>query len=121
MTDQEFLTRWQRLRECHRATLDAINDKLDRANALLFQEALESGWTQEQIKAKVAKLRAELGDPWYAHSQQRSQDRLEERQDRKCAHCGETFTPKNSLGQTCSTRCRVALHRAARKTKKRKR
>ena len=30
-----------------------------------------------------------------------------------CTHCGETFTPKRSTAKTCSTRCRVAAHRAA--------
>lgn len=32
-----------------------------------------------------------------------------------CAHCGATFTPKRSTAQFCSTRCRVAAHRAATK------
>jgi hypothetical protein len=41
----------------------------------------------------------------------RSQARLEARRDRRCKNCGQVFTPKNSLGKTCSTRCRVALHR----------
>jgi hypothetical protein len=41
----------------------------------------------------------------------RSRERLEARKDRTCKNCGATFTPKNSLGTTCSTRCRVALHR----------
>jgi predicted nucleic acid-binding Zn ribbon protein len=43
---------------------------------------------------------------------ERSQLRLEERQHRHCAHCGRAFTPKNSLGKTCSASCRVLLHRA---------
>jgi hypothetical protein len=37
--------------------------------------------------------------------------RLEHRTDRTCDHCGKVFTPKNSLGKTCSLRCRVALYR----------
>jgi hypothetical protein len=41
----------------------------------------------------------------------RSRERLEAREGRTCKHCGRPFTPKNALGRTCSTRCRVALHR----------
>jgi hypothetical protein len=44
-------------------------------------------------------------------TRRRASERLAARKDRTCAHCGGTFTPKNSLGKTCSTRCRVALHR----------
>lgn len=29
-----------------------------------------------------------------------------------CSHCGESFTPKRSTAAFCSTRCRVAAHRA---------
>jgi hypothetical protein len=29
-----------------------------------------------------------------------------------CAGCGQAFTPKRSTGRYCSTRCRVAAHRA---------
>jgi hypothetical protein len=29
-----------------------------------------------------------------------------------CAHCGETFVPKRTTARYCSTRCRVAAHRA---------
>ena len=29
-----------------------------------------------------------------------------------CSHCGATFTPKRSTARFCSTRCRVAAHRA---------
>jgi hypothetical protein len=46
---------------------------------------------------------------------QRAQERLEARQDRKCEYCGTTFTPKNSLGTTCSGKCRVALCRRNKK------
>ena len=31
-----------------------------------------------------------------------------------CDHCGATFTPERSTARYCSTRCRVAAHRAAR-------
>jgi hypothetical protein len=29
-----------------------------------------------------------------------------------CTHCGESFHPKRSSARYCSTRCRVAAHRA---------
>jgi hypothetical protein len=29
-----------------------------------------------------------------------------------CAHCGEPFFPRRASGRFCSTRCRVAAHRA---------
>lgn len=32
---------------------------------------------------------------------------------RPCVHCGVTFAPKRSTARYCSTRCRVAAHRAA--------
>jgi hypothetical protein len=58
-----------------------------------------------------------LGACCHAHepTSPRAQARLAERQDRKCLHCHKTFTPKNSLGVTCSGRCRVALHRQNKK------
>lgn len=31
----------------------------------------------------------------------------------KCTHCGSAFQPKRSTAQFCSTRCRVAAHRAS--------
>jgi hypothetical protein len=31
--------------------------------------------------------------------------------EQQCPHCLETFTPKRSTAQFCSTRCRVAAHR----------
>ena len=31
----------------------------------------------------------------------------------KCAQCGERFTPIRSTARFCSTRCRMAAHRAA--------
>lgn len=31
-----------------------------------------------------------------------------------CAHCGEAFKPQRSTARFCSTRCRVAAHRAQR-------
>jgi hypothetical protein len=49
-----------------------------------------------------------------------SRERLEARQDRRCEQCGATFTPKNSLGKTCSARCRVALHRERQAQEERK-
>jgi hypothetical protein len=33
-------------------------------------------------------------------------------ESRTCAQCGETFAPKRSDARFCSTRCRVAAHRA---------
>jgi hypothetical protein len=33
--------------------------------------------------------------------------------DRLCAHCGTAFTPQRSTATFCSTKCRVAAHRAA--------
>jgi hypothetical protein len=32
----------------------------------------------------------------------------------RCAHCGADFTPKNSRGRFCSTRCRCAAWQAER-------
>ena len=32
--------------------------------------------------------------------------------EQPCAHCGEMFTPKRSTARFCSTKCRVAAHRA---------
>jgi hypothetical protein len=29
-----------------------------------------------------------------------------------CAHCGDPFKPQRTTGRYCSTRCRVAAHRA---------
>lgn len=45
----------------------------------------------------------------------RSRMRRGPRQDltRACEHCGEMFTPTRSDARFCSTRCRVAAHRAA--------
>jgi hypothetical protein len=34
-----------------------------------------------------------------------------------CAHCGEPFLPARSTGRYCSTRCRVAAHRGAKRTR----
>jgi hypothetical protein len=34
------------------------------------------------------------------------------RENRECAHCREIFTPKSGAARYCSTRCRVAAHRA---------
>lgn len=31
----------------------------------------------------------------------------------KCTHCGSAFQPRRSTAQFCSTRCRVAAHRAS--------
>jgi hypothetical protein len=31
---------------------------------------------------------------------------------RPCSHCGQPFTPERSTARYCSTRCRVAFHRA---------
>jgi hypothetical protein len=47
-------------------------------------------------------------------TERRSRHRLDARKGRRCANCGSPFTPKNGLGKTCSTRCRVALHRRQR-------
>jgi hypothetical protein len=44
-------------------------------------------------------------------SVKRSAERLAARQNRPCDYCGAEFTPKNSMGTTCSTKCRVALYR----------
>ena len=33
-------------------------------------------------------------------------------QDRPCLQCGSIFTPERSTARYCSTRCRVAAHRA---------
>jgi hypothetical protein len=34
------------------------------------------------------------------------------RENRECAHCREIFSPKSGAARYCSTRCRVAAHRA---------
>lgn len=39
--------------------------------------------------------------------------RAKRRQERVCAQCGKSFTPKRRDARTCSVACRVALHRAA--------
>jgi hypothetical protein len=39
--------------------------------------------------------------------------RAKPRQAKPCAQCGEVFTPHRQDANTCSVRCRVALHRAA--------
>jgi len=36
--------------------------------------------------------------------------RAKPRQEKRCAHCGEPFTPARSDARTCSVRCRLALH-----------
>jgi hypothetical protein len=74
-------------------------------------------------KRRVSRLRRNLwaccnghgrGPGNYPANLQRAAQRLADRADRKCEHCGKVFTPKNSLGKTCSTRCRVARHRQQR-------
>jgi hypothetical protein len=47
----------------------------------------------------------------YPSWERRARERREARAGRRCEHCGKKFTPRNSLGKTCSARCRVALHR----------
>lgn len=48
----------------------------------------------------------------YLRKKQRSE---QARQGRTCPVCGTTFTPKNTLGKTCSGACRVRLHRQQKK------
>ncbi len=46
------------------------------------------------------------------HSADYRQAHRQERQPQPCAHCGEEFTAKRSTATFCSTKCRVASHRA---------
>ena len=48
-----------------------------------------------------------------AKRRRRRSGEVVDRAEATCAHCGETFTPKRSTAQFCSTRCRVAAHRAS--------
>jgi hypothetical protein len=43
---------------------------------------------------------------------QRRADEREPKRPIKCAECGERFTPIRSTARFCSTRCRMAAHRA---------
>jgi hypothetical protein len=46
-------------------------------------------------------------------SQKQRQRRQSSRQrSQSCARCGEAFTPQRATARYCSTRCRVAAHRA---------
>ena len=44
-----------------------------------------------------------------------------ERQTKQCENCGEEFVAAKSNARVCSTKCRVALHRASKTTVKAKR
>ena len=91
MTEQEFD---RRLAQIQREYLRRLGVPID----------VLAGASDEQL------LRMVRGQRQPPHDM-RAQERLDARRDRRCTNCGATFTPKNSLGRTCSTRCRVALHR----------
>jgi hypothetical protein len=57
----------------------------------------------------AAAKRRERNAEWMRR--QRAEQR-KENQPVACIHCGSEFTPKRSTAQFCSTRCRVAAHRA---------
>ena len=78
--------------------------KVDKANGTFRPTLRELLWTEERQNN-----RRNRNAEWMR--KQRAQSK-QDRPTASCAHCGTEFAPKRSTAQFCSTRCRVAAHRA---------
>jgi hypothetical protein len=97
-------SRWdaERLAAALGWSVGRVKDHLRYARYCRFLDPNKTAWASEGTRPAA---------PSGLTPKSRADARRAARKDRRCAFCGGTFTPRNSLGRTCSTRCRVALHR----------
>ena len=88
------------------ATMQELRERreTEKANGTYRPTMRELLWQEER-----SQRRRERNAEWMRQHRAQSQ---QPHQISSCAHCGATFTPKRSTARYCSTRCRVAAHRA---------
>jgi hypothetical protein len=102
----------------------ATYQRLAAALRAAEQEPQTAEAMQRLIDVGVTLGTAPASEPAVQWSYRRRNDRAiarrrEQRSDERekvCTHCGESFTATRSHAQTCSNRCRQALHRARERT-----